>query len=1182
MGMQGTIAERVGAVNLPVFFPRPGKSCTVQDSAAFWPYATIRVRCSSPRDGLATLLYAGPVGATSTNFAMLRDFDNRLDSLGALAERYFPDDPNTCLLKLRQLGELLAREVAERSGLPIAAGQQQVDLLRLLTVNRVVSAQAADLFHEIRRSGNQAVHEISGDHAEALATLKVARQLAIWFCRTFGSPNSGFGPFVPPQPPVDPSDHLRKEIDELRAVAEAARSEQWRAAAEAEERANALLSVEERLSRESAERETWEALALELDIELKRLSAAPIAAPPVPPVAMLTLVSKAEAADAAIELDEAAARRIIDAQLRDVGWEVDTTSLRYASGARPVKGANRAIAEWPTATGPADYALFVGTTLVATVEAKRANKNVMSVLAQAERYAKGIKVDGWSTASGGPWGEMLAPFAFSSNGRPYLKQLETLSGIWFRDLRSPSNASRALAGWPTPAGLTERLAVDVAAAERHLASETYSFGFPLRPYQQRAIEKIEERIAAGDRRMLVAMATGTGKTKLAIAALYRLIAAKRFRRVCFVVDRSALGDQTGDEFKTTKVVGGKAFADLFGFKELGVAVPDADTRVHICTIQGLVSRVLNATEPGSRPAVDQYDLIVVDECHRGYLLDREMSDQELAFRDQADYVSKYRRVLEWFDAVKIGLTATPALHTVDIFGEPVFTYSYREAVIDGFLVDHEPPVRITTALAAAGIEFAKDDEVDLVATKTGEVRTVTLPDELRFEVDAFNRAVITQPFNVAVATELARHIDLSEPAKTLVFAVSDAHADIVVKALRDAFRAVDPGMDEAAIQKITGSVDRPRGKILSFRNDTNPRIAVTVDLLTTGIDIPRIANLVFLRRVNSRILYDQMLGRATRLCPEIGKEAFRIFDAVDLYSRLQNLTDMRPVAASPTDTIAQLFADLAGEGDAAWRAEGRDKLVVKLRRKLGKLTDQQRAQHEAATGETPEATLERLRTGDIDDLRAWVGARPTVGPTLDFTADGQTPTFIPISLHPDKVIDVSRGYGEASKPEDFLDAFSRFVRDNVNAIAALKLVVERPQDLTRAELRALRLALDAKGFTETAVRLAHAQATNQTIVASIIGHVRQAAIGSPLIPFEERVRRAVDRIAAAHPLSPVQRRWLGRIGEQIVKEIVVDRAALDEEPFAADGGFRVIDRRFDGRLSGLLQELNETIWKDVA
>ena len=224
-------------------------------------------------------------------------------------------------------------------------------------------------------------------------------------------------------------------------------------------------------------------------------------------------------------------------------------------------------------------------------------------------------------------------------------------------------------------GLKAELAIDRTKADASLKTEPFNFGFTLRPYQKAAIETIEAKLAEGRREMLAAMATGTGKTKLAIAFLYRVLAANRFRRVCFVVDRSALGNQTKDEFTTTKIVGVRAFADIFGLKGLEDVSPDIDTRVHICTIQGLVKRVLYASDPADVPPIDQYDLMLVDECHRGYLLDREMSDAELGFRSQDDYVSKYRRVLEHFDAVKVGLTATPALHTAQIFGDPVFTYS---------------------------------------------------------------------------------------------------------------------------------------------------------------------------------------------------------------------------------------------------------------------------------------------------------------------------------------------------------------------------------------------------------------------------------------------------------------------------------------------------------------------------
>jgi type I restriction enzyme R subunit len=140
------------------------------------------------------------------------------------------------------------------------------------------------------------------------------------------------------------------------------------------------------------------------------------------------------------------------------------------------------------------------------------------------------------------------------------------------------------------------------------------------------------------------------------------------------------------------------FTDIFDVKELKDSAIDRDTKVHIGTVQSFVKRLLYASEDGPTLTPDQYDCIVVDECHRGYLLDRELSDRELTFRDFNDYVSKYRRVLDYFDAVKVGLTATPALHTTEIFGEPVFKYGYREAVIDGWLIDHEPPYRIITAL----------------------------------------------------------------------------------------------------------------------------------------------------------------------------------------------------------------------------------------------------------------------------------------------------------------------------------------------------------------------------------------------------------------------------------------------------------------------------------------------------
>lgn len=1120
----------------------------------------------------------------SLNFDFLAKHDGRLVTLGGLAERYFRDDPSTAIVKLRQFAELMAKLIAAQHAVYRDERESFEETLRRLSYDRLIPKEAADIFHALRKAGNTAVHEAKGNHATALTALKFAWSLGIWFHRTYGR-DAAFsaGAFVPPPEPVDATVALREEIEALRHKVAETEDAATRARREAEEHARAREAIEERLKREAEERATWEALAEEVEAEkaaiADKLAALQATAEAAPRMELVSLVELGEQAAAKIDLDEAETRALIDQQLRDRGWEVDTGSLRYSAGARPAKGRNMAIAEWPTASGPADYALFVGTTLVGVVEAKRRRKNVSAAIDQAERYSAGIKDSADFAFAGGPWGEHKVPFVFAANGRSYLKQIETESGMWFRDTRRTANHRRALVDWPTPDGLSGLLEVDQDAADAALKAQPFEFGFPLRHYQESAIRAVEKALSAEQRAMLVAMATGTGKTKLAIAMLYRLLSAKRFRRICFVVDRSALGDQTEGEFSTTKVVSGKTFAEIFGLKGLGDVAPDLETKVHICTIQGLVKRVLFAADTSEAPPVDQYDLMVIDECHRGYLLDREMSDAELSFRGQDDYISKYRRVLDYFDAVKVGLTATPALHTTEIFGDPIFKYSYREAVIDGFLIDHEPPIRIETALARAGIKFEKDEELPLLNTRTGEVDLAHAPDEIRFEVEAFNKQVITPEFNRVVAEELARHIDPALPGKTLIFAATDAHADIVVDKVKQAFAEAYGEIDDASVKKITGSVDKVKNLIRSFRNDANPQIVVTVDLLTTGIDVPRITNLVFLRRVNSRILYEQMIGRATRRCDEIGKEVFRIFDAVDLYPHLQNLTDMKPVVVNPSISFAQLVREMTEAEDAAQRETIREQLAVKLRRHLKKLTDEARQQFEAVAGETPEAMLQRILSGDAPRLAAWLKDRAAIGPILDWEADGDNPRFVPISHHDDEIISVTRGYGEAEKPEDFLDSFAAFVRDNVNKIAALKLVIQRPRDLTRADLKELRLALDREGYSDAALRRAWADAKNEDIAASIIGFVRQAALGDPLVPYDDRVRAAMRAIISSRQWTEPQKRWLNRIGEQIAKEIVVDREAIDKEPFVADGGFNRLNKVFRGELESILAGINEELWK---
>jgi type I restriction enzyme, R subunit len=1114
-------------------------------------------------------------GASQTNFGHLEAHDVQLVRLGMLAERYFADDPNTSLLKLRQLAELLAQLVATKVGLYTSHDEAQYDLLRRLQDQGILPREIAQLFGEVRRAGNAASHAITGDHRAALGVLKITWQLGVWFHRTFAHPAFKSGPFVPPQPPQDESAELRAEL----AALTKALAEHQAAHHETTER---LASTEAKLREAKDEQGFWEQMAVEaeqakLALEQK-LAAEQASGLAQSNTSVAALVTAATTAASAVELDEADTRKIIDEQLREAGWDADSSSLKFSNGTRPEKGRNQAIAEWPTDSGPADYVLFIGLMPVAAVEAKRKNIDVSAHLQQAKRYSRSF--ESGDVTPGGPWREFHLPFVFSSNGRPFLRQLATRSGTWFCDLRNPENLGHALDGWYTPEGLVSLLKRDEASAHEQLRDEPFNFGFPIRDYQRAAIQAIEAGIAEGRREMLLAMATGTGKTKTCVALIYRLLKAQRFRRVLFLVDRSALGEQAANAFKDTRMESLQTFADVFGIKELDEQKPDSDTAVHVATVQGMVQRVLYAAEGVAPPAVDQYDCIVVDECHRGYLLDRDLSDTELGFRSFDDYISKYRRVLDYFDAVKVGLTATPALHTTQIFGLPIFRYSYREAVIDGFLVDHEPPFQISTQLSTGGIVWSAGDEVRVYDPQTNEVDLFTAPDEIRIEVEDFNRKVITEAFNRVVCEYLARELDPSSHQKTLIFCANDAHADLVVHLLKQAFAAQYGGVEDDAVLKITGTADKPLQLIRRYKNERNPNVAVTVDLLTTGVDVPEICNLVFLRRVNSRILFDQMLGRATRLCEEIDKEAFRIFDAVRIYEALKNLTAMQPVVVDPTITFAQLGRELREVGSDRERELVRDQFIAKLQRKKHHLTAGQLEDFETRAGMPPEAFIQHLRALPLLEVAGWFSQNPGLGEILDRKRYPiPQPTFI--STHDDVVIGIRRGYGKASKPEDYLKEFSEFIKDRGNTIPALVTVLTRPRELTRKELRELALELDRAGFSEMNLATAWREMTNRDIAARIVGYIRQAAIGDPLVPYEQRVDRALQTLLASKPWTGPQRQWLQKIAGQTAANLIVDRAALDDPDLVfkrEGGGFARLDRIFQGELQQVLDAFNDSLW----
>ena len=751
---------------------------------------------------------------------------------------------------------------------------------------------------------------------------------------------------------------------------------------------------------------------------------------------------------------------------------------------------------------------------------------------------------------------------------------------------------KALRGWISPDGMLKLLESDIEKADKALQTLPYDFlrdkdGLNLRQYQLNAIQAAETAVINGQKSILLAMATGTGKTRTVLGMIYRFLKTGRFNRILFLVDRTALGEQAEDVFNEVKLEDLKTLNDIYDIKTLEDAVFEDETKVHIATVQGMVKRLLYNDEE-RQPSVTDYDLIVIDEAHRGYLLDKEMGEDEFLYRDQLDYQSKYRMVIEYFDAVKIALTATPALHTTQIFGNPVFKYTYREAVIEGYLVDYDAPHKIKTQFNTEGIKYNKGETLALYDPVTHEItNSEVLQDEMNFDVEKFNKQIITPSFNRTVLEEIARDIDPEDvmQGKTLIYAVDDEHADLIVKILKEIY--TNYGIDNDAIMKITGSVAggnkrKVQEAIKRFKNERFPSIAVTVDLLTTGIDVPEITTLVFMRRVKSRILFEQMLGRATRLCPKINKTHFEIYDPVGVYDSLEEVNTMQPVSADPKTTFAQLLDGLEVLEDEAHIKNAVAQIIAKLQRVKRRLTKEEVNEFkDLAAGLTVEGFIQKIESLPAAEARNTLLMEASLLEMLDDKHGHGGYTKV-ISDKQDKFLIRERGFGKnEQRPEDYIEAFEDFVKNNVNEIAALNIICTRPKELTHETLKSLRMALAQNGFTTQQLNTAVSEITSEEITADIISLVRRYAIGSPLVSHQARIRRAVDKLKKAHNFSRVELNWLSRIESYLLNESVMNVKVFDEdERFKTNGGYKRLNQIFRNNLEGIITELNEYLYDD--
>ena len=1076
-----------------------------------------------------------------SNFIFLADEFPAIEKLGSLAESYLYTDPNTCLIKIGTMAETIVKLMLEFEGIQLDVRANHADKIKTLKYRGVLERDIEDIFHVLRKKRNVATHDGYDSFSDAKKLLEMSHVLACWFMECYGYYEYTATTYTMPLDPQKQSEANEKERLRL------------------QEENEKLLA------------------------ELKQAKLTP--RPPTP--------ERRSKAATNLKLTEAQSRLLIDEQLRKVGWTADSELIRYASGARPQKGKNLAIAEWPTDSkickyGSVDYALFAGLVLVGVVEAKATHKNISAIIDnQCKDYSRGIKAEHDEYVLQ-DWNGYKAPFLFATNGREYKQQYEVKSGIWFRDARLESNISKPQKGWFSPQGLLELLEKDIQGANNALASTNYDLlidkdGLNLRPYQIKAIQATEQAIIAGQTSILLAMATGTGKTRTILGMIYRLLKSDRFKRVLFLVDRTTLGEQAQDVFKEVKIEELMTLDEIYNIKNLEDKDAERETKVQVATVQSMVKRVLyNDTD--TMPSVSDYDLIIIDEAHRGYTLDKDLSDEEELYRNQQDFVSKYRAVIDFFDAVKIALTATPALHTTEIFGRPVYEYSYRRAVIDGFLSDHDAPHIIETKLSTQGIKYNQGDTVAIYDPITGEItNSAELSDEIEFDLENFNRQVITESFNRTVLAEIAQNINPEDDSKTLIFAADDNHADMIVKILREIYEP--SGISNDAVMKITGKIGEGNSKRISeavkrFKNERYPNIAVTVDLLTTGIDVPEITNLVFMRRVRSRILFEQMLGRATRLCSKIGKTHFEIYDPVGVYQSLDPVSNMKPVVQSTTATFGDLITGLEVMEDEEQVKNQLDLLIAKIQRKKRSLTEKE-LEHFADISNLPDPTALVGQIAELPPMQAkeYVLANQDIFDFLN-SCGGYNPRKQVVSHHEDELVSHTRGYGKGQSPGDYLDEFNDFINDNINKIAALKAVCTSPSTLTRETLKSLKLELDRNHFTEKQLNTAYNELKNEDIAADIIAYIRRYALGTALINTEDRIKRGVAKLRKNHNFTKIQLDWLARMEKTLVNEIIIDRTTFEDGNFKAQGGFERFNKMFDNKLEDYLKELNTYLYED--
>jgi type I restriction enzyme R subunit len=918
---------------------------------------------------------------------------------------------------------------------------------------------------------------------------------------------------------------------------------------------------------------------------------------------------------------EERARTNIDKMLESSGWTIqdhDDLNLGASLGV--------AIREFPIGKEHADYLLFIDRTAVGVVEAKPPGTTLSGVAEQSQIYLT----------------NMLKTFA-NIKVRPIFAYETTGVETFFRDLRDPDTRSRRVFSFHRPETLQEWMEQEdtLRTSLKKLDKGHPLIKTGLRDCQVEAILNLEKSFENNRPRSLIQMATGSGKTFTAVSFVYRLIKFAKAKRILFLVDRRTLGAQTFREFQNYDTPDdGRKFTELYNVQPLTSRTIDPVSKVVITTIQRLYSILSNEEfeeetedislfDVGSalenqkpkevtynpKIPIDTFDFIITDECHRSIY-------------------NLWRQVLEYFDAFIIGLTATPSKQTIGFFNNNlVMEYSHERAVADGVNVGYDV-YRIKTKVTEEGAKVEAGSIIDRRDKLTRKQRWEQLDQDLEYDASQLDRQVVTpdqirtiiRTFRDKLFTEIFP--GRKEVPKTLIFAKDDSHAEDIVNTVREEF-----GKGNEFCKKITYRTtgERPEDLISAFRNSYNPRIAVTVDMISTGTDIKPLECLVFMRDVKSSIYFEQMKGRGSRVInsddfnsvtPDSkNKTHFVIVDAIGVCESVKNdsstlerkkgvafdkLLSTIAVGARDEDTLKSMggrLARLERELDKDSKQEIANiagKPMKELIKNLVEAHDPDRQIEKAKEifkiKENEEPTHDQVKRASEELIK--MACEPFDNPKL-------RNTIIDIKKMNEQIIDpvtidkvIGLGFDKVAKQKSkaIIANFEKFIEENKNELTALQIIYSKPygqRHLVYEDIKQLADAIRKPPYLldtdilwrayEQLQKSKVRKSDPRKLLTDIISLVRFATgQEETLEPFSETVDEKFTRWLskqerAGRIFTKEQIEWLTMIKNHISTSLTIGMDDFELSPFYEEGGAVRIYQLFGKDINKILDELNEVL-----